>query len=208
MQKGPRGRQSGRLYFDCPFHKLDPVRFPHCGTYGFDQFHRVTNHLWREHLVESGVYCDRCRLAWQTDEGLNHHQRHHCGQGLVSLWDTPVLTSSEREAFTATGGTEEARWYSMWNFLFPNQLPPSSCYVIDGEAIRTHLGTQLHALLASWMSKLNAQHSAHLTTDLMEFIMNHPTYMEPHNDYYRLSFRLWQQSPHLLRVSVFHHHDG
>ncbi|VUC30883.1 unnamed protein product [Clonostachys rosea] len=116
----------------CPFYKFDPLTYFRCQhRYQLKRYADVKQHLVRLHTF-GPCYCHVCWHDFgRDDRALKEHvQRKSCRPmpGPEALIDEELeqLRNQHR------GGSDEKKWYSLWEFLFPGHEPPASHYLKEG----------------------------------------------------------------------------
>ncbi|KAH9227837.1 hypothetical protein K456DRAFT_1847808 [Colletotrichum gloeosporioides 23] len=136
--------------FACPFFKFDQERYQSqrtcCGP-GWDEIHRLKEHLYRNHLL---ITCTRCFGHFKSEKLLQKHQRtkDECvwqeessciidaGAGIDSVKEKQLRARSKEE-------DDVDKWYEVYHILFPckiaaEDLPtPCKCSVIPCSVVFT-----------------------------------------------------------------------
>ncbi|KAH8886047.1 hypothetical protein GQ53DRAFT_828418 [Thozetella sp. PMI_491] len=116
-------------YFACPFWKLDPMRHVHCCKMMLSTCSQVKQHLTRKHTPK--YHCQRCLKFFDTKARQREHWEepqctvHPIGTTSDGIVEDQSKTLSKR----SKGNTSEARWYEIWDILFPRNARPASPYV-------------------------------------------------------------------------------
>ncbi|KAF4470548.1 hypothetical protein FALBO_2548 [Fusarium albosuccineum] len=169
-----KGKEPGRLTFDCPFHKLDPFRHGRCGTYGLTSFSRVKQHLSRVHLCTGLYYCLNCREEWSSDQAWGAHLANQGVCQFVPIEQTSMLFRSEYESLRSDPRISDyEKWYHMWRTLFPWHAPPSSPYVEPAgievmASLRSQMEARLPTIIAPWL----VQNGINPTNDVVSSLAN------------------------------------
>lgn len=161
----------------CPFYKSYPARHFRCaGRYVLKRFVDVRQHLRRCHTLTDGYYCPKCWAHWDSSQPYDAHIRDN------SCQEEPRregLFPEEFEGLKNRHSSDEARWYYLWEQLFPTLESPASPYIKEGIAepleligqnLRATLASQLPDLLSSYDITSDAFDVSALSRDIIDII--------------------------------------
>ncbi|KAI8310681.1 hypothetical protein K4K61_000284 [Colletotrichum sp. SAR11_59] len=132
--------------FACPFFKFDPERYQKltcCGP-GWDEIHRLKEHLYRNHLL---ITCTRCFGHFKSEKLLQKHQRtkDECVRQDESSCVIDVgagIDSKKEKLLKARSKAEDSvvKWYEIYHILFPckiaaKDLPTPYYDAPDGKSV-------------------------------------------------------------------------
>lgn len=118
-----------KLYFACPFWKLDPVKYRTCVGKDLRDCSRVKQHLSRRHTPQ--FYCQRCFGIFKEELALEQHvEEDSCsrspGGRVDGISRAQQLQLSRKPKL---GLTEAGKWYRIWDIVLPQQPRPASPYI-------------------------------------------------------------------------------
>ncbi|ROV94102.1 hypothetical protein VMCG_08209 [Cytospora schulzeri] len=122
-----QGKNPLRQMLACHFCKRNPRRYLRCCNFGAGKISHVKQHIYRRHFVD--VYCPRCMQQFDDVSSRDEHTRLGTCQ-LRDILSRPDGITSEQRGWLSRrmspGTSEEQRWYTVWEYLFPGSpLPPS-----------------------------------------------------------------------------------
>lgn len=149
---GIRGGSSAPTCYACPFFKFDPVRHFRCYCkYELRRYIDVKQHIIRRHTLGT-LYCSNCWATfddrWDSVQAwVAHCQQHACENKPVPDRLLPSEAAALQEL--AHGHVEEeAKWYQMWDLLFPRHPRPDSPHMVtEASDILSQLGPPVSKLL-------------------------------------------------------------
>ncbi|RSL48343.1 hypothetical protein CEP54_012970 [Fusarium duplospermum] len=169
--KRPDGNESPKKRLDCPFHKLDPERYQKCEARNLETWARCLQHLRRCHL-RTGLCCRNCRTEFEEEAAWAEHIRGGC-QPATPIDAGFLLETDYNRLKRLPGDTDEKRWFSGWDRLFPGEPLPSSPYVESlVEIRRRHACNVIPEILQPHMER--PQDVYWLTRKLVDAIFNLP----------------------------------
>ncbi|KAL8347819.1 hypothetical protein RB601_002871 [Gaeumannomyces tritici] len=136
-------RSDCRPLLACPFFQVNQNFFRQfsnsCSGPGFDDFHRLKEHIQRRHMPSLHV-CQRCGEECKSDEGLYRHHMMHDKCEVVER--TPAEGFLTHEAMMklkgrkkwGNGTTEEEKWRVTFGIIFPDHPMPSPYYGHEASA--------------------------------------------------------------------------
>ncbi|KAK6849054.1 hypothetical protein PG995_012887 [Apiospora arundinis] len=92
----------------CHFYKMNPKQHASCAAKTFQNISAVNQHLRKDHIPKGRHTCDACFQSFPSDGALQSHAK--------SGYCRP------------TGGSP-AKWYTVWDRLFPELERPRSPYI-------------------------------------------------------------------------------
>ncbi|KAL8408395.1 hypothetical protein RB594_006999 [Gaeumannomyces avenae] len=192
-------RSDCRPLLACPFFQVNQNFFREfsnsCSGPGFDDFHRLKEHIQRRHMPSLHV-CQRCGEECKSDEGLYRHQMMRDKCEVVER--TPAEGFLTHEAMMklkgrkkwGNGTTEEEKWRVTFGIIFPDYPMPSPSSVASqsSEAIADASITTLDTTFSS-MSPLATRSSGSVTSQLADYTesLKRPL---PANDEWEFGFQL------------------
>ncbi|KAM0496899.1 hypothetical protein ACHAP8_007128 [Fusarium lateritium] len=147
-----------RPRFACPFHKLNPSKYQSCEHYLLTNWYNTHQHLYRVHSLGTDIkrftYCPNCRVLFKgktaEKEWKFHIQDGKCKT--ASIGETGMLLPQEYTNLTGLGAgfSNEQRWLSAWNKLFPHLCEPSSPYFENHvDLLRRHAYDRIRQILGN-----------------------------------------------------------
>lgn len=123
----PRGKHPLHRMLACHFCKRDPRRHRECCNFGGAKISYVKQHIYRKHSVD--VYCPRCMEQFDGVSRRDQHTRLGACQLRDVILRPDGITSEQREWLSrrmSPSTSEEQRWYTVWDYLFPETSRPPS----------------------------------------------------------------------------------
>lgn len=116
----------------CLFWKLDPRKHRDCFGLTLENTSRVKQHLKRKHTPK--YYCERCWAEFADEHSHAEHVKVEVMACPSRTCRFPAITHQQEMSLRrrSTSVTAEARWFEMWDIVFPDSPRPSSPY-IDSE---------------------------------------------------------------------------
>jgi hypothetical protein len=114
----------------CPFYKKDRDKYWRCAGRTMNRVQDVKQHLHRKHRVPT--FCPYCKDTFTDQEKLTQHAE----AGPCPLRRVPAPDGISDKQFNLlnkrarNGSTDELRWYSIWDILFPGHPRPQSIHDI------------------------------------------------------------------------------
>ncbi|KAK3356348.1 hypothetical protein B0T25DRAFT_134725 [Lasiosphaeria hispida] len=134
--KRRKSAPAGGRYFACPFYKFNPILHRHCVTHhqlGSPSY--VVQHIRRDHHMQP-IHCPTCGETFGTRTDCNNHtNERRCSpqpfshEGITEDQRNRLIDSTDRRRRLLD---DNARWFDIWDELFPLAQRPDSAYV-DGE---------------------------------------------------------------------------
>lgn len=117
--------------FACPFWKLDPIKYRGCFSMTLRGIPRVKQHLTRKHTPT--FYCQVCFVIFPDGKTLDRHVLRKCCTRDDFAPLEGISHEQQRELSRKSNPTlpEAAKWFTIWDIVFPRRQHPSSPY-IDG----------------------------------------------------------------------------
>ncbi|KAF6816181.1 hypothetical protein CPLU01_13926 [Colletotrichum plurivorum] len=150
-RNGPRraGKQrvkaSGpkELPFACHFYKRFPLKHLRCLFHHQKAPRYVKTHLDRCHRLP--VHCPVCWETFDTQGECDDHDPDNCvSTRRCPFTDADGITKGQAERLeNLSPGDGAAKWYEMWNVLFPDDPEPDSPY-IDSDDTENIVATSVH----------------------------------------------------------------
>lgn len=125
VKPNPDEQNSKRLWA-CPFLRKDACVHQRCGTFVMQKISHVIQHLVRKHFMEGDRICAMCGREMDTQQEYDEHIRaRSCPQQVLGYMtrrqQTAILEVANRRG---RGFSDEEKWYSCWDILFPNTPRP------------------------------------------------------------------------------------
>lgn len=117
----------------CPFYLHNRHEHWNCLNYELNRIVDVRQHIYRHHALPS--YCPHCGVEFPNDSIYAQRDSHmaNCevtGQQFRRLGATSDQLESMSNAATHRRGLDEsARWYVIWDIMFPGENQPLSPYI-------------------------------------------------------------------------------
>ncbi|KAK4221094.1 hypothetical protein QBC38DRAFT_492768 [Podospora fimiseda] len=122
-----------RRYLACPFFKLAPKQYPHCGTTRLRHNSDVRFHCKARCHSKELVFCPICNITFsgrskriELDE---HIVRATCQPNNQPPMQVPEDLDLNGESQFGGATSKERTWYFIWETLFPGSPRPSSIYL-------------------------------------------------------------------------------
>ncbi|KAI0885145.1 uncharacterized protein GGS22DRAFT_162880 [Annulohypoxylon maeteangense] len=126
-----RGDES-QLTFACPYYYADKERHWYCHRFAFWRIGDVRQHIKRKHI--SPIYCPVCGDEFRSDALRDEHInaqtcQHH---DFPHSWATAEqISSMDMAANELNSSSDEERWFTIWDIMFPDRQQPPSPYISD-----------------------------------------------------------------------------
>lgn len=128
---GPRRRTLA-----CPFWKLNSQAHRPCFHNKCSRISDVKQHLYRKHKQPAPDYCQRCWIAFESQDHKEEHLRDPVGQGCQynpaarpAGIDNIMATALHKKSKSSL--STEDQWFAIWDIVFPDKPRPSSPYIND-----------------------------------------------------------------------------
>ncbi|KAI1655578.1 hypothetical protein F4813DRAFT_366552 [Daldinia decipiens] len=136
-----RGERKRR--YACPYFLHDSSTYFQCLNYYLHRVGDVRQHLLRRHVQE--IYCPQCGHIFEGD--TNHTNRdQHILDGNCEIRDfniPPGMTTDTVKRMKETAGgnarDDTAKWFEIWNCVFPGIPQPMSPYLDDEITVVSYL---------------------------------------------------------------------
>uniref|UniRef100_L2FHX6 C2H2-type domain-containing protein n=1 Tax=Colletotrichum fructicola (strain Nara gc5) TaxID=1213859 RepID=L2FHX6_COLFN len=121
-----KGSNPAGLPFACPFFKKCPLKHLRC-LFRLQQAARhMKTHLERDHMLSP---C--CPICFETFETRALHDTHVRGKSCTAPSQPPERDGINEDQWLELGemprnSNEDAKWYEMWDILFPGRTRPAS----------------------------------------------------------------------------------
>ncbi|KAJ8129686.1 hypothetical protein O1611_g3942 [Lasiodiplodia mahajangana] len=124
------GSLTDELLFACPFYRHDAAGNQNCLHITLRRVGDVRQHIRRWHIQPS--FCPRCTVTFQSDSRRDAHLG-SCRANLNRSAPTGITPEQLRDMNNAAArrrnSNPEARWYEIWDILFPGEARPPSPYI-------------------------------------------------------------------------------
>ncbi|KAF6820651.1 hypothetical protein CMUS01_11522 [Colletotrichum musicola] len=150
-RNGPRraGRQRVKaagpkeLPFACHFYKRFPLKHLRCLFHHQKAPRYVKTHLDRCHRLP--IHCPVCWETFDSQDECDDHDPDNCvSRGPSPFTDADGITKDQAERLeNLSPGDGAAKWYEMWNVLFPDDPEPDSPY-IDSDDTENIVAASVH----------------------------------------------------------------
>ncbi|CAG9992717.1 unnamed protein product [Clonostachys byssicola] len=135
-----------RRSWACPFHKYDRERYHSCATVTLSRIPDVWQHIRRTHVLSLNAYCLLCFADFESSSQLaEHRSRGDCVQILgpehLRQQDVAYLDPFLRAPSGLTN--DEAKWFRIWDNVFPGWVRPESPYAEDARELAYHVNNAM-----------------------------------------------------------------
>ncbi|KAI1648392.1 uncharacterized protein F4817DRAFT_334813 [Daldinia loculata] len=137
-----RGERKRR--YACPYFLRDNSAYFQCLGYHLHRVGDVRQHLLRQHLQE--IHCPRCGHIFKGQTNNVDRDRHlnenNCDTRVFNTPPGMTVDAVDRMREAASGSStrdDAAKWFEIWDCIFPGIPQPISPYLDDGVTITSYL---------------------------------------------------------------------
>ncbi|KAI5863776.1 hypothetical protein GGS23DRAFT_513496 [Durotheca rogersii] len=122
-----RRAQDRRLWFACPYAKMDPVKYRHCYGYCLSRIRDVKQHLSRCH--RKPIYCAICGQTFEDEDARDSHTAAmSCARQPFVIQGISDKQRRELSQRVSSKMPEEQQWFTVFDILFFPRPRPKTPY--------------------------------------------------------------------------------